>query len=326
MHIGLGGHIYSVPPRLYGGVERVVAWWAEELMQRDGYEVTIFGTGDSTASCSRLIDCTAQTPDRFGPWFQAFEDCDVIHDNNDGLPTDIRWTRKDGSERPYIFTVHACVKHDMTPNPVFLSYNQARFFHHENPVVCTNGFPIENFKVREDKEDFLLWCGSLRGCKAPEMGVQLAQDTGERLKIIGPIQDGDYVSYRQRFPKGGQIEYLGEMGAERMEYFARAKAFIYTFSDNWMEGLNLVLCEALLCGTPVIGLHRPNNTIVDEVYQDGVGGVICPTYEDMVKAVKDKSYVLPAEQCRAEGEKHSIQKTVDRYLEIYEMAIKGPRW
>ena len=39
----------SVPPRLYGGTERVVSYLTEELVAR-GHDVTLYASGDSMTS------------------------------------------------------------------------------------------------------------------------------------------------------------------------------------------------------------------------------------------------------------------------------------
>jgi len=324
----MGGHIYPLPPRGYGGVERVAAWWCDELTRR-GHYVHIFGHPDSSCAHDRLTPAYAQQHvDGFGPAYaQLGDDLDLIHDNSDSHPSPMRWCRPGGVQRPFVHTVHACVWHRGSPCPVFLSQNQARWFGAENPVIAHNGFPTDAFTVETNKEDFFLWCGSLRTCKAPEMAIQLCEETGERLKIIGPIQDGRYHHFPQSYPRGGQIEYLGEMGAQRMEYFRKAKGFLYTCSQDWMEGMCLVLCEAMLSGTPVIGLVTPNNTIVEEVVQNGLGGYACKDYETMRGAITNGLYRLCSPQeCRENGERFSIERTVDRYLQIYQDALGGKVW
>lgn len=333
MKIGMGGHIYPLPPTGYGGVERVGAWWCDELTKR-GHEVRIFGHPQSTcAHAGPIITCRADAArDDFGPKYQQHgADLDVIHHNSDAHPSPALWTTASGAERPFLHTVHAMVRHPQVPCPVFLSYNQARWFgmtdDHDFRVVH-NGFPIERFTVQTEKEDFLLWCGSLRGCKAPEMAVQLAQDACERLLIIGPIQDAKYADYPQRFKPGmGPIEYLGEMGDERLDYFRRAKAFLYTCAPEWMEGMCLVLCEAMLSGTPVVGLVTDNNTIVKEVVEDGLGGVVCYSYEDLFRAIdRELFHACDPADCRQNGEEFSVTRTVDGYLELYHDLLKGVRW
>jgi glycosyltransferase involved in cell wall biosynthesis len=319
MRIGMVGHIYPVPPLLYGGVERAVSWWVDEL-KNQGHKVVLFANKNSKVNVDKLVPCERGGMDRFVNELLAnSNDYDIIHDNNDTTePSSLRW------KNPYIYSVHATVWISQ-PNPVFISHNQCRFFNKPDGVVNHYGFPLEKFSIGHDKEDFILWCGSLRGVKAPEMAVQLAEDTGHKLYIIGPIQEAKYLNFQSY--KTGRIIYLGEMGEERMEYFKRASAFLYTCHENWMEGFGLVNVEALLSGTPVIGLCTEKNQIVLEHYTDGVGGFVCKSYEDMRKVLNNKEYLsISPEACRVEGEKFNVVNTVSRYLNLYESVLKGNKW
>jgi len=330
MKIGIGGHIFQMPPLGYGGVERVAAWWCDELKRR-GHYVRIFGHPGSTAAHDALVPVYASSDyDQFGPAYRQHGlGLDVIHHNSDAMPSEAMWTTSPhGSHRPFVHTVHACVWHRRVPCPVFLSANQARWFGYgpNAPVIVHNGFPIDRFAVETEKEGFYLWCGSLRGSKAPDMAVQLAEETGAALIIIGPIQDGKYADYPERFPRGrGRIQYLGEMGDERLHYFRKAKALLYTCAPEWMEGMCLVLCEAMLSGTPVIGLVTPNNTIVSEIVSEG--GLACESYDAMRDAIQtDRAASFSPDACRANGERFSIARAVDQYLELYEAVMRGDRW
>ena len=321
MHIAMGGHGQAWPPKGYAGVERVGSWWVRELRAR-GHTVTLVADGRSTLEVDNLIPSNEQT---YHEGFQKARDlgAEVVHDNNDAQePNPGRWTGG-----PYVFTVHACVWRG-NPQPIFLSRNQARWHGYQGePVVVHNGLPAEEYPFCGEKEDFLLWCASIRDCKAPEMAVQLARETGLRLKIIGPIQDGQYNWLREHRSPDGQIHYLGEMDVERLDYYRRAAAFVYTCSDSWMEGFNLTNIEALLSGTPVVGLWTDNNRIVEEQLVHGRSGFICKGYEQMRRVLADRAYeeCSPAE-VRACGEGFDVRTAVDGYLAAYQRAIDGERW
>ena len=326
MKICMGGHVYPLPPNGYAGVERVATWWTEELTRRQ-HRVTLVANADSQLTVDRLIPKRAGVPDAFVDGFvEAMRSCDVAHDNNDcHTPDPRRWAK------PYIYTVHAMVWNG-NPNPVFISHNQARHFHYTErtgspPVVNPNGLPPGLYPYREEKEDFLLWCGAIREPKNPAVAVWLAQQTGWRLKIVGPIQDGRYQYLRQLTPGAGPIEYLGELGAERLDLFRRAAAFLYTCSDTWVEGFNLTNIEALLSGTPVFGWRTPKNRIIEEQIEEGVSGFIFDDVETLRRALTEQwQRRIDPKDCRAKGETHSVTRTVDRYLSIYQRAIAGERW
>lgn len=324
MKVCMTGHVYPLPPTKYAGVERVASWWINELRAR-GHEVELVANSDSRIAVDWLHPKRVGDRDDFvmGIREARKRGCQVVHDNNDCHTPD-----PDRFDGPYIYTVHACVWND-NPCPVFLSNNQARWFKYtertgREPVVNHNGLPADEYPYEANKEDFILWCASIRACKAPEMAVQLAKDTGVNLKIIGPMQDGNYGYLRGL---KGNIQYLGEMGPERLKYFRSASAFLYTCGPEWMEGFNLTNIEALLSGTPVIGLKTPNNSIVDEQIDDGVNGFICESYDDLKRTIGERLWSrLNPSDCRKKGEFHDVRNTVTRYEKIYERVIAGERW
>lgn len=325
MKIAMTGHIYPLPPTGYAGVERVVSWWIEELRAR-GYRVTLVANTDSTLPVDRLIPKREGAADAFVDGILQAAECDVVHDNNDcHAPDPRRW------QKPYLYTVHAMVWNG-NPNPVFISHNQARHFEYaektgQPPVVNTNGLKTELYPFRREKEDFLLWCGAIREPKNPEMSIQLAKETGWRLKIIGPIQDGRFEYLRSQYPPGGKIEYLGELDAGRLDLFRRAAIFLYTCSPTWVEGFNLTNIEALLSGTPVFGLKTSVNHIIVEQIDDGVSGFIFEDYETFRQALAEQWHrQLDPADCRSKGESHDVRFTVERYESLYARVIAGERW
>lgn len=319
MNICMVGHVYPIPPTGYAGVERAVWWWIRELRDM-GHKVYLISERGEGLEVDGICAKTGND-DAFVDGIMRFSEiCKVVHDNNDcHNPDPRRWGG------PYIYTAHACVW-PKNPNPIFLSFNQARYFGVDEPRwVIHNGIPVDEYPFYPDKEDYLVWCASIRACKAPEMAVQLAIQTRLKLKIIGPIQEDGFEWIRCLDP--GQIEYLGEMGEERLEVIGKAAAFLYTFSDSWMEGYNLVNLEAMALGTPVIGLHRSNNTIVDEQFDDGVAGFHCESYEDMQAVLNSGVYTdIDPAACRETAEGHGIRFTVERYVEAYEDAVGGNIW
>ncbi len=325
MKIAMTGHVYPLPPSGYAGVERVASWWIEALRAR-GHKVVLVANADSKLPVDRLIPKRSGVADAFVDGILQAGGCDIVHDNNDcHHPDPRRWNR------PYVYTVHAMVWNG-NPNPVFISQNQARHFRYReqsgrDPVVNHNGLPVAQYPYREDKEDYLLWCGAIREPKNPEMAIALAVETGWRLKIIGPIQDARFAYLWTYKPGAGPIEYLGELGAERLDVFQRAAIFLYTCSDSWVEGFNLTTIEALLSGTPVFGWRTERNRIIEEQIDEGSSGFIFDDYATFRQALADEWHrQIHPRDCRAKGETHSVTRTVDRYLEIYQRAIAGEKW
>lgn len=326
MNICMTGHVYALPPVKYAGVERVVTWWVRELRKR-GHRVALVANADSTLECERLIPKNDLNADAFVEGMERARRgdfaADVVHDNNDcHAPHPSRFAA------PYIYTVHACVWNG-NPNPVFLSYQQAKWHKYPGfPMVVNNGLPADEYPMGVARQGYALWLASLRTCKAPEMAIAACEEAGVPLKIVGPIQDGRYSDFPRRYPPGGQIEYLGEMGSERLRLFREASVFLYTCDQAWMEGFNLTNIEAMLSGTPVVALRTGNNRIADEQIVNGVSGVVCDSYEDIVAALKARVWQrMPPESVRAcATSRFTVERTVDRYLELYESAVRGKRW
>ena len=328
MHIAMGGHGQPIPPKGYAGVERVVGWWIEELRRR-GHEVTLVHDARSTIAVENLVGLLGNDADRYWKSFTRARElgADVVHDNNDHHPADPR--RWDG--KPYVFTVHACVW-EGNPCPIFLSHHQARWYHYREraqraATVVHNGLPASEYPFCGDKEDFVFWCASIRACKAPELAVQVCQEAGVRLVMAGPIQDAEYGWLNEYRTEKNGLLYVGPLDRERLDWFGRASAFVYTCSENWMEGYNLTNIEALLCGTPVVALETANNQVAREQIEHGESGFICDSAEAMLHVLKDGAHLrLAPGACRAHGEMHSVERAVDGYLEAYERAVGGEVW
>lgn len=332
MIIGMGAHGQPLPPKGYAGVERVVTWWIAELRRR-GHEVVLIHHDSSSVEVDGLVGLMGNDRDRYYKSFAYARDkfgVNVIHDNNDHHPP--RPERWGGDARaPYIFTVHACVW-EGNPCPVFLSHHQARWFRYREragraPTVVHNGLPSDAYRFSSDKEDFVFWCASIRACKAPELAVEVCREAGVRLVMAGPIQDGAYGWLNKYRTERDGLLYLGPLGDERLDWFARAGAFLYTCSEDWMEGYNLTNIEALLSGTPVIALETANNQVAREQIVHGESGFICPDGEAMRAVLADGAWRrLSPGACLAYGKLHSVERAVDGYLDAYERAVKGEVW
>jgi len=299
----------------------VMTWWIEELRAR-GHHVTLISNGDDSISVDRLIKKDfSNLVDSFARPLSLVDDIDVVHDNNDSHnPSPERW------RRPYIYTVHAMV-HTGNPNPVFLSFNQARFFGKTDPVVVHNGFRISEYEVCSKKDDFFLWCGAIRSCKNPVTVIDACRETRQKLKIIGPIQSHDLIWIGSL---KGDVEYLGEMGIQRLDYFKLAKGFIYTFSKGWVEGFNLTNVEALLSGTAVLAMWDETNSIVKEQgIEHGKTGLLVhrDDKEGLYSALRNWDRIdFSSRRCRISGEQFDVKHTVDKYEQLYIRAIEGERW
>jgi glycosyltransferase involved in cell wall biosynthesis len=181
------------------------------------------------------------------------------------------------------------------------------------PYLATvyNGTDIKLFNFSEEHEEYLLFSGRITAEKGVKEAIQVANDSGHKLFIIGPVSHGSQ-EYFDRYIKpelNENILYLGRMDQEQLvTYYQKAKALLTPV--QWEEPFGLTTVEAMACGTPVISLHRG---AAAEIIEDGVNGFVVHSLNEMVEAV-GKVDQIKRQDCRARVEKEfSYKCMVDRY-------------
>lgn len=298
MHILLV-HDSKLPPKHYGGIERIVVTLTDEY-RRQGHKVSILckkGSRVEGAGIIELPDAWDWNIDKIIP-----NDIDFIH-SHQPLAMEPR--------RPYLITIHGNGQIGETyfPNTNFLSKSHAS--NHNSKVVVFNGIDPARYTFNKNKEDYYIFLArttwrvkNLKTC------IQWAKDLNVKLKIIG----GNGISR-------GNIEYLGFVDDKvKNEALGKAKALIYP--TNWDEPCAGAPLEALACGTPVIATK---NGCMPEMVNHGETGALCETYQDLLRApevLKSVSY----EKCREKIENEfSVKRMASDYLALFEKIIKdGP--
>lgn len=334
-----------VPPKLYGGTERVVYALTEELVQR-GHDVTLFATADSLTA-ARLVPM-AETGARLGgvrdplaihlamldEVYAEAHHFDVIHSHVDmfGFPF-ARYT-----DVPTVFTLHGRL--DWWEYHRLLSrYTDLRLISisdsQRRPVsdlplrwlgTVYNGIRLEHFPFRPVPDDppYLVFLGRISPEKGPEKAVQIAREAGIPLKIAAKIDPKDQEWAEQHFLpllEGPGVEYLGEVD-ERGKAELLGGALGLLFPIDWPEPFGIVLAEALACGTPVIAMR---GGAVEEVLVDGHCGFICDSLEQMTAAVARLTEIDRA-ACRRRVERcFSAQVMADGYERIYRRVVAERR-
>jgi glycosyltransferase involved in cell wall biosynthesis len=187
--------------------------------------------------------------------------------------------------------------------------------------VVHHGIPAKDYTFSDQKDDYVAFLGRMAPCKGAHLAIAAARKAGVRLKLAGEIQPvfRDYWDQQVRPGiDGKEIEYIGEADFRiKNELLSKARALL--FPIQWDEPFGLVIIEAMACGTPVLAF--PGGA-VEEIIRDGVNGWIC----DNVAAMADRIVspdIAPA-ACRAFVTCHfSVTTMADRYLEVYEGALKG---
>jgi glycosyltransferase involved in cell wall biosynthesis len=328
-----------VPPRLYGGTERMVSYITEELVRR-GHEVTLFASGDSRTS-ARLVPCCDQAlrlsgKPQLGASFQLAmlaqaydndrERFDLVHSHIDywsfpfsgitGTPT---VTTMHG--RMDVEDLHPVYQHFPQAAIVSISDSQRLPLPNLNWVATVyHGLPRDLLRFNPRPGQYLAFIGRISPEKRPDLAIEVARRSGIPLKIAAKVDvvDREYFeTVIKPLIRPPHVEYIGEVNdVEKSEFLGGARALL--FPIDWPEPFGLAMVEALACGTPVIA--RPYGS-VPEVMKPGVSGIVADGIDEMVAAVH-KVESLPREQCRAYfEERFTVEKMVDKYEQVYARLI-----
>ena len=331
----------AVPPRLYGGTERVVSYLTEELV-RMGHEVTLFASGDSKTSARHhpmwptALRFDPEIRDPFSPHLMMIEDVrrrastfDILHCHIDYWPFSV-FSRQ---PTPFLTTLHGRLDlpelqsiYDRFPHVPVVSISDAQ----RRPLpqahfVATvhHGIPELLLTPERRTPSYLAFLGRICPEKRPDYAIEIARSSGLPLRIAAKVDRAD-VDYYQReilpLLENTDVEFIGEItDGEKSEFLSGAVALLVPI--DWPEPFGLVMIEAMACGTPVIAFNRGS---VPEVVQDGLTGFIV---EDVAAAVKAVSRLpmLSRARIRAEFERRfTARRMAEDYLTLYEQHV-SPR-
>lgn len=327
----------SVPPKAYGGTERVVSWLTEELV-RQGHDVTLFASGDSRTRATLVKACTKAlwqdaTSLESAPLhvremelvFSRADEFDVIHFHTDFIHLPL--LRR--SSCAALTTLHGALN-ETDHAPLFHEFPEADLVSISDaqrrgvPGVrflstIHHGMPLDLHTFRESRGEYLAFLGRISPQKGVDRAIRMAIASRARLKIAARIYNDEQAYFHKVIEPllheaGALVEFVGEVGGSAKDEFLRnAKALL--FPIDWSEPFGLVMIEALATGTPVIAR---NNGSVPEVIEHGRTGFIIDSLEQGVDAIGridgiDRSY------CRSSFERRfSVATMAERYVEAYE--------
>jgi glycosyltransferase involved in cell wall biosynthesis len=330
----------AVPPRRYGGTERVVALLTEELVQR-GHQVTLFASGDSQTSaelvpcCERglrldndVTDYIAYTMTQLGEAYRRAEEFDLIHNHLDYFafpvadvcPTPTLTTTHGRLDLPEVRRVYRTFP---TLPLVAISEAQRASLPGVNWVdVVYNGVDLDHYRFRPDPGDYLVFLGRISPEKRPDRAIELARDVGMRLLIAAKVDPVDQEYFDLAIAPliaahPSLIEFVGEVD-ENAKDALLGGAYACLFPIDWPEPFGLAMAEAMATGTPVIASRVGS---VPEVVVDGVTGFVADTLHDLAEAIP-RVKELDRHACRAHVERHfSPSAMADGYEQAYVAAM-----
>ncbi|MDR3529872.1 MAG: glycosyltransferase family 4 protein [Rhodopila sp.] len=331
----------SVPPRTYGGTERVVSYLTEELMAM-GHDVTLFASGDSITSaklesvwpCALRFDATLR--DTMAPQmllmekvYQQAHEFDVLHCHLDYWP----FSLLSRQPTPFLTTLHGRLDlpelkrvYDCFEDAPLVSISDAQRgpLPHANFVATVHhGLPPDLLTPREMPRDYLAFLGRICPEKSPDRAIRIARAAGIKLKIAAKVDRADREYFETTIRPmidGDQIEMIGEIGdAEKPSFLSGAKALLLPI--DWPEPFGLVMIEAMACGTPTIAFPAGS---VPEVIDHGVTGFIVHDERAAVAAVSRLDR-LSATAIRDRFEQRfTARRMAEDYLGLYRrMAVKS---
>jgi glycosyltransferase involved in cell wall biosynthesis len=168
-----------------------------------------------------------------------------------------------------------------------------------NPiVVAVIGDPIvvADFPFRDERDDYLLWIGRVNDEKGPQRAIAAAREAGARLALAGPVQSGQRDFFEREVEPhidGDRVRYIGEVGDEKGDLYAGARALLMPI--RWAEPFGLVMTEAMACGTPVIAFPEGS---APELVLDGETGFVVGDEHAMAEAY-ERAYGLVAQRARS---------------------------
>ena len=333
----------AVPPKLYGGTERVVYSLTEELVAL-GHDVTLFASGDSVTSArlepmlEQAIRLDPAVKDWIATYYRMVEmiyrrkdEFDVLHFHIDYFPLSL-FSRQ---HVPYLTTLHGRLDIQEFVD-TYGSYLDSPFVSISNsqraPIPQLNwvgtvlhGIPAELLTPQPVRQEYGAFLGRISPEKGVERAIKIASRAGMKLKIAAKVDNADkeyYDSCIKPLIQGNvDVEFIGEINdAQKPAFLSGAHALI--FPINWPEPFGLVMIESMACGTPVIAFNAGS---VPEVMDHGVTGFVVNDIDQAVDAV-GKIHTLDRARVRATFDRRfTARRMAEDYVDVYQRLAQPAR-
>ena len=332
----------SVPPKLYGGTERVVANLCDALSDL-GHEVVLFAAGDARTK-ARLVTVREQSlrldpnPQRSDPAAhlnmlhqvrQVADVFDVLHFHTDLL----HFAMFEGLAQRTVTTMHGRLDiPDVQvtlagwPNFGLVSISESQ----RKPVpdahwlaTIKHGISPERFRPPEYPSGaYLAFLGRMAAEKRVDIAIRLALRAQIPLKIAAKIDTADaayFESIVKPMLNHPLIEFIGEIGdADKSEFLGNARALL--FPIHWPEPFGLVMIESLACGTPVLAWNYGS---VPEIIDEGITGFILDSEEAALLAIQQVTELDRSRIRHVFEQRFTARAMAEAYVQVYEQVMKG---
>jgi glycosyltransferase involved in cell wall biosynthesis len=326
----------AVPPKLYGGTERVVYSLTEELVAM-GHDVTLFASGDSitSAKLAPMRDKALRLDPTVVDWIAIYmrmmelirrraDEFDVLHFHTDYFPLSL-FSRQD---TPFLTTLHGRLDipefkdiYETFPDAPFVSISNAQ----RRPIPGINwvrtvlhGMPADLLTPQPVKQEYAAFLGRISPEKGVDKAIRIAGAAGLKLKIAAKVDKADQTYWDEQIKPmidaSPWVEYIGEINdAQKPEFLSGAHALL--FPIDWPEPFGLVMIEAMACGTPVIAFNRGS---VPEVIDNGVSGFIVHDAASAIAAVNRLDELDRTLVRRNFDRRFTARRMAEDYLDLYE--------
>lgn len=331
----------SVPPKLYGGTERIVSYLTEELVAL-GHDVTLFASGDSLTAAD-LVPCVPKAlrldprVRDVVPYYMLMldrvrrraDDFDILHFHVDQFQFPLFrsiagrtvTTLHGRQDIPDLFPLYRGFSDmplvsisDAQRRPI-LTANFAATVHHGLPLHLHHGTP-------EAVGGYLAFLGRISPEKRPDRAIAIARAVGIPLKIAAKVDRADAEYFKAEIEPlltGGGVEFIGEINdQQKTQFLGGAQALL--FPIDWPEPFGLSMIEAMACGTPVLAFRCGS---VPEIIEDGLTGAIVDSMDEAVAALP-RVMALDRKKVRQRFEQRfSATRMAEDYVEIYRSLVEA---
>jgi glycosyltransferase involved in cell wall biosynthesis len=332
----------AVPPKLYGGTERVVSFLTEELVAL-GHEVTLFASGDSRTAATLVpawphaLRLDPAIRDTIAPHMIMMEqvrrragEFDMIHFHMDYWPFSL-FSRQ---RTPFLTTLHGRL--DLPEiRPIFdrfpgvplvsISDDQRRGLPHANFVrTVHHGLPARLLEPLPGiGRDYLAFLGRIAPEKGPDRAIRIARAAGIPLRIAAKVSETDRAYFDaviQPMIAEGGVEMIGEISdAEKLAFLSGAIGLLMPI--EWPEPFGLVMIEAMACGTPVIAFNRGS---VPEIIENGMTGFIVANEDEAVLALSRLPEISHVVVRHRFEQRFTARRMAKDYVGVYRHLVEAP--